>query len=239
MSRYGEKMSDLSHWDGTASFSADEAAALAVGVDPADPQAQTFKAAPTLARMREGHRIARAFVSQVMTPEEFVVGRRNPQWRDALVSELFDLYPDLQKEPWPSDPDRPYELPRRFRGEDGNFETQRFARVELHRWFAVVGIKAAYQFCGDQGTGSTPLDPVPHELKKGTLWPAHETVALTALRRACEKFWKNYDPQDQSTAPKKEEVVDWIVKNHEEISRSMADSMASILRANDLKPGPR
>ena len=139
-------MSDLHHWDDAEAFSAQEAAALVVGIDPLDPLAPLWKAGPVLERMKEGHRIAKAFATQVMTPAEFGMQRKLRTWADALVSVLFDSYPVLQKNPWPSDPNRPYELPARFAGPDGEFQVQKFARAEIKRWLSVVGIKSIYPF---------------------------------------------------------------------------------------------
>ena len=139
-------MSDFHHWDAAETLSAQEAAALVLGIDPLDPQAALWKAGTVLERMKEGHRIAKAFATQVMTPAEFGMQRKLRTWADALVSVLFDSYPVLQKNPWPSDPNRPYELPARFAGPDGEFQVQKFARAEIKRWLSVVGIKSIYPF---------------------------------------------------------------------------------------------
>ncbi len=140
-------MEDLSHWDNTMEFTGGEAAALIAGVDPAAPGAPLHKAAPALKQLREGHRIARAFVTAApMTPDEFRLRRNHPSWAVGLMSVLFDGYPMLYKEPWPGDPDRPFELPRRFEGVDGDFDQQDFDRAEIHRWLGVVGLPSKYRF---------------------------------------------------------------------------------------------
>jgi len=158
-------VSDLHHWDDAEAFSAQEAAALVVGIDPLDPQAPLWKAGPVLERMKEAHKIARAFVTQVMTPAEFAMQRELRNWADALVSVLFDNYPMLQKNPWPSDPNRPYELLTRFAGPDGEFQVQKFARAEIQRWLSVVGIRSAYQFDRKQlNAGPLRLTPAPPEV---------------------------------------------------------------------------
>lgn len=155
-------MSDLHHWDDAEAFSAQEAAALVVGIDPLDPQAPLWKAGPVLERMKAGHKIARAFVTQVMAPAEFTRQRELRNWAEALVSVLFDNYPMLQKNPWPSDPNRPYELVARFDGPDGEFQVQKFARTEIQRWLSVVGIRSAYQFDRKQlNAGPLRVTPAP------------------------------------------------------------------------------
>ena len=72
----------------------------------------------------------------------------------------------------------------------------------------------------------------------GARWPAHETKNLTALRLAAVKFWSNYHPNDPATAPTNGAVSEWLVKEHD-LSPTLAGAMATILRADQLKTGPR
>ena len=142
-------MTDLSHWDAAETFSGQEAAALVVGVDPLNPAAELWRAKPVLDRMAEGHRQARNMVSQPMAPSQFEIVRRTSP--DAFVCVLFDRFPMLQKEAWPGDANRPYELPRRLAGPDGSFELQKFSRAEVQRWLdrqeaLSTGISSVYQF---------------------------------------------------------------------------------------------
>ena len=69
-------------------------------------------------------------------------------------------------------------------------------------------------------------------------WPQHETKKLTALRLAAVRFWSNYDPTQPDTAPKNEEVSQWLQREHG-IGAAPAAEMASILRPESLKTGPR
>ena len=71
-------------------------------------------------------------------------------------------------------------------------------------------------------------------------WPEHETEKLRALRMAAVRFWSNYDPNDPDTASKNEEVSEWLQTEYKGlIHKTLADSMATILRADGLKTGPR
>ena len=78
--------------------------------------------------------------------------------------------------------------------------------------------------------GSAPQGPWP--------WGTHNTLALGHLKAAAEKWWARYDPNDFTTAPINDDVAKWL---HEErgVSKKMAESIASILRAEDLPAGPR
>ena len=230
------------------------AVALVVGVDPLNPAAELWRAKPVLDRMTEGHRQARNMVSQPMAPSQFEIVRRTSP--DAFVCVLFDRFPMLQKEAWPGDANRPYELPRRLAGPDGSFELQKFSRAEVQRWLdrqgaLSTGISSVYQFVkpvnitASIDAATTAEEPLAPQSKHGaddrqdsTRWPAHETDALRALRLASVKFWKNYDPSDPSSAPYAKEVIAWL-KDDQRQSQTMATSMASILRPNGLKKGPR
>ena len=68
-------------------------------------------------------------------------------------------------------------------------------------------------------------------------WGSHDTKLLRHLAAAADRFWKNYDPSDPTTAPKNQEVTDWLKKQG--VAHRNAQIMATILRANDLRTGPR
>lgn len=69
-------------------------------------------------------------------------------------------------------------------------------------------------------------------------WGTHTTAALEDLAAAAKRFWTNYDPADPSTAPTNEMVSDWI-RSERKASKEKAAAIASILRADGLKAGPR
>lgn len=69
-------------------------------------------------------------------------------------------------------------------------------------------------------------------------WGNYETAALSLLAAAAEKFWTLYDPSEPSTAPNNEQIEAWLKDEHK-VSARLASSIASILRADGLKTGPR
>lgn len=73
----------------------------------------------------------------------------------------------------------------------------------------------------------------------GTEWPwgNHETELLRQLAAAAAKFWKFYDPTDNTTAPTNQQVSEWLKQRG--VAKRTAAIMATILRANGLPPGPR
>ncbi len=68
-------------------------------------------------------------------------------------------------------------------------------------------------------------------------WGTYETTLLRALAEAVKRFWVNFDPTDQSTAPKNEVVIEWLEQRG--VSTNLAKAMATILRPDGLPTGPR
>jgi len=61
---------------------------------------------------------------------------------------------------------------------------------------------------------------------------------LGHLEAAARKWWVNYDPQSPDTAPTNEMVSEWLCSDRG-VSKDKARAIASILRADGLKTGPR
>lgn len=119
-----------------------------------------------------------------------------------------------------------------------NMESSNSSGVKLPEfaaWIKGIGLSIPDEL---EAIACPPMVPPTEERQQGTRWLNHETTKLTALRLAANRFWGNYDPKDRSTAPKNADVADWLRKTHA-IPASVAEQMASILRPDDLKPGPR
>ena len=88
---------------------------------------------------------------------------------------------------------------------------------------------------------AAPMEELDHSLpvnRTGARWPAHETKDLTAVRLAAVKFWSNFDPNEPDTAPTNKVASEWLQEEHQ-VSKSQASSIATILRGDGLKAGPR
>jgi hypothetical protein len=68
-------------------------------------------------------------------------------------------------------------------------------------------------------------------------WGTYETDLLKKLAMAANRFWRNYDPTDASTAPINKDVINWLVEHG--VANRTAEIMATILRADGLPTGPR
>lgn len=73
----------------------------------------------------------------------------------------------------------------------------------------------------------------------GAKWPwgDHETELLRTLATAADRFWKLYDPADKTTAPKNQQIIEWLEQRG--VSNRLATAMATILRVDGLPTGPR
>ena len=71
----------------------------------------------------------------------------------------------------------------------------------------------------------------------GWPWGRYDTELLRKLAHAADHFWKNYQPNQPSTAPTNEQVIGWLVD--QKVARRTAEVMATILRADGLPSGPR
>lgn len=80
-------------------------------------------------------------------------------------------------------------------------------------------------------------DEVMRPLSREWPWGTYETESLRHLAAAANRFWRNYDPTDATTAPINKDVSDWLIEQG--VSSRVAEVMASILRPDGLAPGPR
>lgn len=127
-------------------------------------------------------------------------------------------------------------------------DSQVFDRDEVNRWCDERGWKTAYDFQGWRVNDEPPPQSKPLlEIKAdarpdldGGAWPwgSHNTKLLEALAKTADRWWKNYDPGDATTAPTNEAVTQWIVEQ-KIASDNIARAIATILRADGLRMGPR
>jgi hypothetical protein len=106
-----------------------------------------------------------------------------------------------------------------------------FTRIEIVRWLNCVGLQSDYLF--------ERVAPGTSE-RSGSRWPwgDHNTTMLGHLEAAAKRFWSNYDPEDSTTANTNATISDWL-QSERKVSKTMANSIASMLRPDDLPPGPR
>lgn len=82
-----------------------------------------------------------------------------------------------------------------------------------------------------------PWQPEMNIQLTGWPWGRYETKLLRMLARAADRFWKNYDSSDPTSAPTNEQVIRWLL--NEKVAKRTAEVIATILRADHLPTGPR
>ncbi len=103
-----------------------------------------------------------------------------------------------------------------------------------------VDLTAFASWANASGLPSPEVFPWQPEMNlDSTSWPwgRYETEALRKLAQAADRFWKNYDPADHSTAPTNDQVSEWLIG--QKVTPRVAKAIASILRADGLPTGRR
>lgn len=118
--------------------------------------------------------------------------------------------------------------PMLFSSDDGDWT---LTKAEVQRFAAGIGLEFVER-------REAPGDALP-QAPGLILWPwgNHDTKLLRDMAAAADAYWKNYDPAETDTAPTNEQVETFLVARG--VSKSMAEKMATILRADGLPTGPR
>ena len=227
----------LRHWDFATHFTGEEAAALIMGIDPNLPKSEVDTTYPIVERMRSAYQTA---LADAIWAYEFKNGAGRDQSLVDISEKSNGLYSyrmfhisgydfhlfRTQADHWLNDQD------------ESSFDAQKFTREELARWLSAIGMKSDYQFNDLHIT--VGLAQNSNNKNNGAKWPwgEYETKLLQHLEAAANRFWVKYDPTDPSTAPINKDVSTWL-QDHRALSKSMADSIATILRVDGLKTGPR
>ena len=104
----------------------------------------------------------------------------------------------------------------------------KYTRQTIRAWCERRGIRPP-AFFPEERTSATG--------RSGWPWGGYSTELLEELAAAARRFWVNYDPADPTTAPTNADVKNWLVDRG--VGERNAEVMATILRADGLRPGPR
>ena len=222
-------MADLSHWDFAENFSGYDAAALILGLEPRDSDTEQWRIRVVTDRMELHYKnaLARIFSNTLGDPIEHC----ESQAINAQITLSSVKADDLHHRCWLYDEETTLSdwLSSRLLS---NFENQEFARNTIARWLDEIGMNSVYPFNGQKGS---------RERKSDCRWPwgNHHTELLGHLEAAARRYWaENYDPSDATTAPINATVSEWLQMDRK-VSKTMADSIASMLRPDRLPTGPR
>jgi hypothetical protein len=243
-------MDDLSHWDFAERFKAKEAAALIIGISPeestknsvliGESHLNTSKITPVLRRMESAYNRA----DLILSGSADLV----PEWGDTVDDALGFFGNNYDH---PSEPNVFYSEPMEtamrtkddqwlsmFRTKYKRFEfgSADFSRREIDRWLTALGMTSVYSFV----KGKPEVMPKAVDSKQSGHWPwgNYHTELLGHLEAAATRYWVNFDPNDETTAPISKDVAQWLVTERR-LSKTTAYSIASILRKDGLRTGPR
>ena len=221
-------MPDFSNWDFAKTFSGVEAASLIVGVDPSIAMQEQEKLYPVIQRLKHAYEGALTAAIWAFDFKDSANGSlpdiaASPEslysHRMLLVNGgEFDVT-KLIKQNWLKNE------------EETKFENQLFDREEVDRWTTANDLHSFYTFKPSGNKQSSTMTRWP--------WGDHHTKLLGHLDLCARKFWCDYDPANpKGTAPKSAEVIHWLIDECK-VSESIAKAMATLLRPDDLKTGPR
>ncbi len=242
-------MSYLSHWDFAEQFSGYEAAALMLGLEPAESSDDQWRVRIVTERMELHYNNALSRLRWEKDGFSELLGSdRNPPKTHPPLDKDFKPDPEAG---WPVELESAeMELLHRrsfLYGEEtpfiewlgdkrrNNFDNQRFNRYRIVLWLKAIKMKSSYAFDQpDPEAAIAKASPPAH-----TRWPwgNHHTQELGHLEAAAKEFWTTYDPEKPSSAPKNVVVSNWLQARG--VTKDKADAIASILRADGLPTGPR
>ena len=243
---------NLSKWDFAIEFMLYEAAALIVGLEPAEIYTSTKpdrdndriydyhehpQIKPVVDRMKLDY-FAASELYAAMRKGKWPYSSDEPLSESVLRTREMEIVP-LKIGSWclPLDP-ATQAIFDNLELDGGVYETVKFTRSELSRWLSANCLNSVYQF-GHRQPDAHPAST--------TRWPwgNHHTELLGHLEAAASEFWLSYNPENaRATAPKNKTVIAWLVARRipgqkKEISSQMANAIASMLRPDDLPTGPR
>ena len=222
-------MEDLSHWNFAEEFYGYEAAALILGLEPfwvecGQPDIDQSRIRIVADRMKVHYENTKhTRYMELFRPEE--MDEDNDLLGQAI--ELPSVHMQRFRSVW--------NMSEWFEDETKHmFEAQKFSRHHICQWLEVIGLKSVYPFDLHQTPSSTEAQ------KNVNHWPwgSHHTELLGHLEAAAQNFWVNHDPDDLGTLPTNVVVSGWLQKTRG-VSKTMANSIASMLRPDGLPTGPR
>lgn len=222
-------MDDLSHWDFAEHFSGYDAAALILGLEPRESEADQHRVHVVEDRMKLHYDYAfetlkMNFLDSELEPFGDVkkVERSGVELRSVIMNHL-------EAQAFFNDAETP--LHNWIFSKQTQFQNQEFDRQSIVKWLSAIGMKSVYQFDKSQ-------PPAIENVSGRWPWGDHHTELLGHLEAAARRYWVNYEPTDATTAPTNKDVAEWLVTERK-VSQKMAESIASMLRPDGLATGPR
>jgi len=212
-------MDELSHWDFADVFTASEASALMLGIDPNSPDAESRKLKPVIERMESSY--GKAWVHYAFWDGGIY---DEDKWAEILhvPEQLHSVDLIANKElgeeafgKWAADKTQ------------SDFWKQFFSRAELARWLSAIGLKSLYSFERGQAQSadivalSSDIDP--------SDFPNEMSAANIAFRAVTNGYG---DPR----ATFKNRLIEYLNDNYSGLKRDAILRIATVANA-DKTPG--
>ena len=222
-------MNNLSVWNFAIDFTGRESAALIVAERP--DLIESSVSQPVLERMRRCYELARGW-HLAKIAGEIDDGPAPDTMLQSIDMQWCQVRTDIAQSQAPH-------YFHRWLGDGGrsDFDSQRFTRQELVRWLSSIEMQSAYSF--DLSASTSEKTGTVNSKAGRWPWGNHHTKLLGHLEAAAKEFWVQYDPANvKATAPKNDTVINWLVTERD-VSHTVAGAMATILRIDGLRVGPR
>ncbi len=217
-------MTDLSHWKFKKEFTPREIASLILGLEPSEAKVEQIY--PVIHRLKEDFS---RFIKNLQTKlaasdddieygSELQSSRIKRTLEENLTNENKSYYCE-----W---------LDKELK----DFEVQTFSSSDVAQWESSVESHLHFKHSFIESTKSCG----PEEEHKRTKWPwgEYETKNLLMLEAVVRKFWASYDRSKPNKAPMNKEIIHWLETEHG-MSNNIASAVATILKAEEVKTGPR
>ncbi len=217
-------MTDLYNWKFKNEFTAQEIASLILGLEPSEAQANQIY--PAL------HRIEADFSRFIKNLQTKITGIEDEleygsELQSSRINRILLEHTSHESKTYCCE---------WLDSELQKFQNQTFTSSDVATWEASVGNNLNFKYSFIETENLNSPDPEPQRTKWP--WGEYETKNLLILEAAARKFWASYDRSKPSSAPMNKEIIHWIESEHR-ISNNIASAVATILRAEEVKTGPR
>ena len=203
-----DDLPDLTHWKHVKEFSLNEAALLLAGVDPLDFDMSAIER-KTTPRWKLAIGMLRAITSSI---------------RLGSLAVQVAITTDYNGNPFECSPTS-YEHVL-----DNNFTM--VTRAALIGW--VQREKIDYVRPTQKKINPSSLHTVKDEKPKQLLNTYHRSRGIDLIEIVDKQFYSSYDPEDKDTAPRKEEVVNYLNLKHG-ASKNLASAVDVVMRPDEAK----
>lgn len=199
-----ERLPNLDHWKAVMEFSVEQAALLSAMIDPFDCENLILAKRQKHARWKKAHGHALGIVSAI---------------RQGLISPVVCMgYVEEEVSDWNGNPSLERNLrvvrPTQREAEISMADTI-ITRASLLAWITTANVQVTRpprpvekQLVERMPKASAPIVQPPPTLALPNY--SHKSEGLEFVEEAIKHFWSTYDEEDPSTAPRRDEIIEYL-----------------------------